>query len=63
MVYSTRTKKKQPQELCVMLHPSMVVLAKRRKEKIKRKKEQFWDFVEVLNVSRSFIDVEIFVKR
>ena len=50
VVYNTRMKKKRPQELCVMLHPSVVVLAKRRKEKSKRKKEQFWDFVEALDV-------------
>ena len=53
LVYSTRTKKKRKsQELCVMLHPEVVVLAKRKKEKSKGKKEHYLEFIEALEVSK-----------
>ena len=59
-VYSTRSKKKKPQEMCVMLHPSMVVVAKKRKEKGRgKKKEHYLEFIEALDVSIDCVTIMV----
>lgn len=57
LVYDTRGKKRKTQVITVLLHPSMVVLARRRKERQKGVKKSCLEFYDALDVRRYYIYV------